>query len=211
MHSVTRAPHANLYLVCDKGNDEIVFFSIDEESRTLRRLPGTLKSPHGSSPRYAAFHPTRPFVFVNHETQAIVSAIAYGQTGARSLICTASALPPDISDSMAMKQSDIAVHPNGKRLYSMIRGISAISIFDIDPNSGALERIDTVALDVEGPRGCAISADGRFMVIAAWDSKEVTVWKISEAGGLTPTSHKAKTPNAGTVTFFYPPSSLAAT
>ena len=201
LHSVTAAPSGNLFLVCDKGNDELVFFRIDRETKTLRRCGDAFKTLPGSSPRYAAFHPTRPFVFVNHETKAIVSALRYDEAGSMELIATVSALPSGQEDSMEMKQSDILIDRTGRRLYSMIRGISAIPVFDVDQTSGSIERIDTVQLDVLGPRGGAISPDGRFMVIAAWESKEVTVWNIGGDGALSPTGHKLKQSNPGTVTF----------
>lgn len=101
-----------------------------------------------------------------------------------------------------MKQSDIRIHPSGKYLYNLIRGINAVSVFAINEETGDLDKVQTVTLDGTGPRGCAISPDGRFMLIAALTSNEVLVWAIGEDGKLSPSScRKISQPNPGTVTF----------
>jgi 6-phosphogluconolactonase (cycloisomerase 2 family) len=203
LHSITRSPSGRLFVVCDKGNDELVVFGIDPSTRALRRLSDPYKAPAGSSPRYVAFHAKKPWLFVNHETAAVVSAVRYDETGALTCINTVCALPGTQPDNMQMKQSDILLHPSGKHLYSMIRGISSIAVFEIDQTSGAIERVDTVALDAAGPRGGAFSPDGRYLIVAAWEGKEVTVWNVDSNGALTPTGHKLQQPNPGSVTIYW--------
>jgi 6-phosphogluconolactonase len=203
LHSVTMSPSGGLFAVCDKGNDEIVLFRIDRRTARLEVCGGAgCKSVPGSSPRYSAFHPTLPYLFVNHETKAIVSAFRYTEEGRLDLICSTNALPEECTDDTKMQQSDIRVHPSGKYLYSLIRGINAVSVFAIDAASGALARIQTATLDGAGPRGCAISPDGRFMPIAALASHEVLIWAIGADGTLMPTGMKIGQPNPGSVTFF---------
>ena len=85
---------------------------------------------------------------------------------------------------------------------TLIRGINAVSVFEIEEETGEIEKIQTVTLDGTGPRGCAISPDGRFMPIAALTSKEVLVWAIGEDGKLSPTGKKISQPSPGNVTFF---------
>jgi len=200
LHSVTAAPSGAWFLVCDKGNDELVSLAINGESGGLRVL-ATHRSPRGSSPRYVAFHPRLPCVFVNHETQAIVSALRCDDAGQLQLIGTVAALPAGIAGAGDARQSDIVVHPSGRHLYSLVRGMNAVACFAIDERSGAIERTDLVQLDGTGPRGCAISPDGRFLVIAALDSREVLVWLIDAQGRLAPTGIRMDQPNPGTVTF----------
>jgi 6-phosphogluconolactonase (cycloisomerase 2 family) len=202
LHSVKMVPSGNLFVVCDKGNDECVLFGINRNTQKLDLLGSGFKSIPGSSPRYTAFHPTRPYMFVNHETKAIVSSVRYNDDGQIDLICTVDALPQDIGDDLNMKQSDIVIHPSGKHLYSMVRGIHAISIFDVNGKTGEITRNHTVTLDGTGPRGCAISPDGRFMLIAMLTSHDVRVWTIANDGSLSPTGITVPQPNPGTVTFW---------
>jgi 6-phosphogluconolactonase len=202
-HSVAMSPSGNLFAVCDKGSDQIFFFRINRETEKLEVCGGEgYKSIPGSSPRYSVFHPTRPYFYVNNETKAVIRAFRYDENGKLEPISTVSVLPEDCEDNPKMMQSDMRIHPSGKYLYDLIRGISAVSVFEIKEATGEIERIQTVTLDGTGPRGCAISPDGRFMHIAALKSSEVLVWTIGEDGKLSPTGKKISQPNPGNVTFF---------
>jgi 6-phosphogluconolactonase (cycloisomerase 2 family) len=139
---------------------------------------------------------------VNNETKAVDCAFLYDQDGKLEPICTVNVLPEDYEDSPTMLQSDIRIHPSGKYLYSLIRGINAVAVFEIKGSTGEIEKIQSVTLDGIGPRGCAISPDLRFMHIAALGSKEVLVWAIGEDGKLSPTGKKISQPNPANVTFF---------
>jgi 6-phosphogluconolactonase (cycloisomerase 2 family) len=202
LHSVMMSPDGQLFVVCDKGNDEIQVFRIDHAAGKL--LPcAVAKAPPGSSPRYSVFHPKQAFLFVNHETQALVAAYRYGPDGVLEHLGTVSSLPAECEDHPNMKQSDLKIHPSGKYLYSMIRAINAISVFAVDEASGAIERIQTVTLDGAGPRGCACTPDGNYLCIAAWESKDVLVWEIGADGRLSRPAHSRQLvqPHPGTVTF----------
>ena len=200
LHSVASSPCGSLFAVCDKGNDEIVIFRIDGGTRRLQ-VCGGFKSLPGSSPRYSVFHPTHPYLFVNHETKAIVSSFRYGRDGSLELLCTASSLPAEREDTPEMKQSDIKIHPSGKFLYSMIRGMNAVSVFEVREEDGRIERTQTLVLEGTGPRGCAISPDGRILLIAALTSNEVLILSIGSDGSLQPTGRKLRIANPGCITF----------
>ena len=203
IHSVMASPSGNLFAVCDKGSDQIFFFRINRKTEKLEVCGGVgYKSIPGSSPRYSVFHPTRPYFYMNNETKAVIRAFRYDEDGKLEPICTVNALPEDCEDNPTMMQADIRIHPSGKYLYDLIRGINAVSVFEIKEETGEIEKIQTVTLDGTGPRGCAISPDGRFMHIAALTSKEILVWAIGEDGKLSPTGKKISQPSPGNVTFF---------
>jgi 6-phosphogluconolactonase (cycloisomerase 2 family) len=203
IHSVVMSPSGNLFAVCDKGSDQVFFFRINRETEKLEVCGGgSYQSIPGSSPRYSVFHPTRPYFFMNHETKAVISAFRYDEEGKLDPIGTANALPEGCEDNLTMMQSDLRIHPSGKYLYDLIRGINGVSVFEIKEETGGIERIQTVTLDGIGPRGCAVSPDGRFLVIAALKSQEVLVWAVGKDGKLSPTGKKISQPNPGNVTFF---------
>ncbi|MDA8124993.1 MAG: beta-propeller fold lactonase family protein [Deltaproteobacteria bacterium] len=201
-HSVMMSPSGNLFAVCDKGSDQIFFFRINRETSKLE-ICGDEGYPSipGSSPRYSVFHPRGPYFYMNHENKAVIRAFRYDEEGKLEPICTVNALPDDCEDHLLM-QSDIKIHPSGKYLYDLIRGINAVSVFEIKEETGEIEKIQTVTLDGTGPRGCAICPDGRFLHIAALTSKDVLVWAIGKDGKLSPTGQKIGQPNPGNVTFF---------
>ena len=70
VHSVMRSPSGNLFAVCDKGADKIYMFRINRKTEKLEVCGGeAYKSFPGSLPRYSAFHPTLPYLYVNHEAK----------------------------------------------------------------------------------------------------------------------------------------------
>jgi len=203
LHSVMMSPSGNLFAVCDKGSDQVFFFRINRETEKLEVCGDeAYKSIPGSSPRYSVFHPKHPYFYFNNETKAVICALRYDENGKLDPICTVNVLPEDCEDNPTIMQSDIRIHPSGKYLYGLIRSINAVSAFEIKDDTGEIKKIQSVTLDGTGPRGCAISPDGRFMHIAALQSKEILVWSIGEDGKLSPTGKKISQPAPGNVTFF---------
>jgi 6-phosphogluconolactonase len=202
VHSVMMSPSGNLFAVCDKGGDKLFFFRINRATDKLEVCGGEpYKSFTGSAPRYSVFHPTRPFFYMNHEIKPVISAFRYDEAGKLGFIHAVDVLPEGTKFDRTTMSSDIRIHPSGKYLYDLIRGLNLISVFAIKEN-GEIERIQTVNLDGKGPRGCAVSADGRFILIALLDDQKVVVWAIGEDGKVTPTGKSVTQPNPGNVTFF---------
>jgi 6-phosphogluconolactonase len=204
LHSVTMSPSGELFAVCDKGCDRIITLNINRKASKLRVLESQDTIP-GASPRYSAFHPSRPFLFVNYEMKAVVSAFRYDAGGNLDLICTVDSLPAGCEDDPDMKQSDLKVDAKGKYLYDLIRGFDAITVFAIDQDSGIIENIQTIKIEGIMPRGCAFSPDGRFLVVTAQMSDEVLVWAIGDDGRLSPTGLRSGLPEQsrpGAVAFF---------
>jgi 6-phosphogluconolactonase len=206
LHSISLAPSGKSFAICDKGCDRIMTFTIDRQARKLVLLASYAAIP-GSSPRYSSVHPSRPFLFVNYEMKAIVESFRYHDDGTLESICTASALPEGVEDNLGMKQSDIKIDHLGRYLYDLLRGPNAVSVFAIDQKNGSIENIQTVTLEGTMPRGCAISPDGRFLLVAMQMSDEVLILEIGGDGRLTPTGRRLGLPQQsrpGTVTFFPP-------
>jgi 6-phosphogluconolactonase (cycloisomerase 2 family) len=163
LHSVMMSPSRHFFAVTDKGNDQIFMFRINREKETLEVCGGApFQSIPGSSPRYIAFHPSRAYLFVNHEEMPIVSALRYDHNGTLATIATASVLPDDNNGNPHVMQSDIRIHPSGKYLYSLIRRLNAVAVLAVDQDTGAIDRIQFVTIPCAEPRGCAISPDGRL-------------------------------------------------
>ena len=202
LHSISMSPSGKLFVVADKGNDQILMFRIDYSGQKLvlcgDRPFATIP---GASIRCSVFHPTRNLLFANFETKSVVASFRYDEDGGLEPLCVASSLPEGVEDSPTMMPSEIKVHPSGKYLYTLVRGISSASVFEIDQETGALELIQTFTLDGKNPRSCTVSPDGRFLLVAMILSSEVLVLSIGADGKLSSTGHKASQPHPANITF----------
>jgi 6-phosphogluconolactonase (cycloisomerase 2 family) len=202
LHSVSVSPSGKLFVVGDKGNDQILMFRIDEVEHKLVLCGGKpFATLAGSSIRCSVFHPSKPFLFANFETRAVVASFRYDEDGGLEPVALANALPEGVEDDLTMMQSDIKVHPSGKNLYTLVRGITAVSVFSIDEVTGELARVQTFELEGKNPRSCTISPDGRFLLVAMILSSEVLVLAIAPDGRLSATGYKATQPHPANMTF----------
>jgi 6-phosphogluconolactonase len=203
VHSVMMSPSGNLFAVCDKGSDKLYFFRINRKTEKLEVCGGEpyLSFP-GSLPRYGVFHPTRPYFYMNHEVKTVISAFHYDEDGKLEFIHAVDVLPEGSRLDRTVMQSDIRFHPSGKYLYDLIRGLDVVSVCAINEKTGEVERIQTLKLDGSGPRGCAVSPDGRFLHVALTTSQKVIVLAIGIDGKVSPTGKSYSQPSPGNVTFF---------
>jgi 6-phosphogluconolactonase (cycloisomerase 2 family) len=200
-HSVNMSPSGELFAVCDKGADQIVVYRIDRDAGKLVVCGGGGHAAiPGSAPRYGAFHPTLPYFFMNNESLPVVCSFRYDEQGNLDPIATVDALPDD--PDLEAEQSDLRITSSGKYLYDLIRGANVVSVFEIDETSGKLARIQTLHLDGNGPRGCALSPDERFLLVANVASTDVIVLSVGNDGRLSPTTTSLALPRPGNVTFF---------
>lgn len=202
LHTAVLSPSGKLFFVSDKGNDQILMLRINDRTKKLELCGGKpYDTVPGASVRCAVFHPTRPWLFTNHETTAVVATFRYEESGALAPVSVASALPEGVEDSPAMMQSDIKMHPSGKHLYTLVRGINSVTAFDIDEATGRLTRTQTFRLEGNNPRSCTVSPDGRFLLVAMVLSAEVLVLAIGADGTLSATGHKASMPHPANMAF----------
>ena len=202
LHSVSVSPSGKLFLVGDKGNDQILMFHIDYAAQKLVLCGGKpFDTIPGASVRCSVFHPTANLLFANYEMKSVVASFRYDEDGGLEPLCVASSLPEGVEDGPTMMPSEIKVHPSGKYLYTLVRGINSASVFEIDQNTGALQLIQTFQLDGKNPRNCTISPDGRFLLVAMILSSEVLVLAIGEDGKLSATRHRAAQPHPANMTF----------
>jgi 6-phosphogluconolactonase len=203
-HSVSMSPSGGLFAVCDKGADQIVFFRIDYETEKLVVCGGEgHRTIQGSAPRYSAFHPTRPYFFMNNEAMPVVCSFRYDEQGHLDPVAIIDALGDDRDiAAKPAEQSDLRITSSGKYLYDLIRGADVISVFEVDESSGKLARIQTMPIDASGPRGCALSPDERFLLVANVASGDVIALSVGDDGRLSPTGTRLELPRPGNVTFF---------
>lgn len=199
LHSVLMSPDGEMFITCDKGMDRIYAFKLDRERERLVHTD-TFQAAWSSFPRYAAFHPTLPMIYVNSEWCGDVNVLTYdSKAGTLRHAATVSALDRDygLVDGKPVGAQDILLSPDGRTMYVTTCGIHAISVFTTDED-GIPHLRDVVNSRGRLPRGLTFSPDGRFLLSGNMLSGDVTVFRVKDDGGLefTGNTYAAVSPSA---------------
>ena len=204
-HCAVCSPSGKLFAICDKGDCHIYLYQIDAEKQQLTCLNRFMTDVPLSEPRYCAFHPTLPYLFVNHEHtghgRMIVTALKYDEEGNLQRINRADCLPEDYTGA-AVGQG-FCISPDGKYLYNLLQGICAVAVLKIDQKTGEVSVIQRIAVEGGKPRHCALSPDGRFLITACLTG-EISVYSVGQDGLLSPTEHSAFLKGSAYITFLDP-------
>ena len=203
IHSVNLAPDGKTLIACDRNQDTV--YRLSYEAGTLHvtdvlflEQGATMKT--GACPRYSAFHPFLPLVYVNSEYQNKLWVISYDKGMTLELTCDVTPLGVE---ARPFSQSDLCVAPDGKRLYCLYRGINVVGVFSLD-EAGTPQYLDSLALTGQGPRGLKLSPDGRFLLVANLDTQDITTLCLKEDGKLREVQrYLTKQNNPGNLTFLW--------
>ena len=206
-HCVVRSPSGKLLAVCDKGDGCVYLYTVDSATGELHLCNRYPTEEPGSEPRYCAFHPTLPYLFVNHEHTAHgrmpVTAFRYTEEGELTPVGKADCLPEGtVVEGPHKEQQGFCISPDGRFLYNVIHGLDSVAVFAIDQETGGITRIQNAPIEGNWPRGCALSPDGRFLLTACLVGGEIAVYKVNEDGTLNFTGHTAQMKGCAYFSFF---------
>ena len=203
-HCAVRSPSGKLFAVCDKGDCHVYLYTVDTETEELKLLSRTMSDAPLSESRYCAFHPTKPFFFVNHEHSAhgkmMVSAFRYTEDGTLTPINKVDCLPEGASADCGQ---GFCISNDGKYLYNLLNGYNAVAVLNIDQETGEISVVQHIAVEGTHPRICALSPDGRFLITTCLGG-EIAVYRVGEDGRLTKTEHSAHLRGSAYITFLDP-------
>ncbi|WP_432984497.1 lactonase family protein [Dactylosporangium sp. CA-233914] len=169
-HQVT-ARGSMLHAV-DLGMDAIVHYRVSPEG-TLEHLRTTTVQPLGSGPRHLVFHPDGR-VFVANE---LTSTVATYTSGFELLDVKPSCLVQPVGDNLP---SELALSPDGRRLYVANRGNDTITTFAVE--SGGLLPIDEVSTGGTWPRHFVVL--GGALCVANQHSDTVALLELDQDSGV---------------------------
>ena len=186
-HSIYPDPTNRFALSCDLGTDQVLVYRLDPQQATITpNDPPFATVAAGSGPRHLAFHPSGKFAYVLTELLNTVIAFEWDpRRGVLSEIQTISTLP----DGYAEKTygSEIAVHPNGRFVYTANRGHDSLAVFAVDESTGKLTSRGQTPIGGTFPRHFAIDPTGKFLIAANQHSNDLTIFRIDAmSGSLTP-------------------------
>ena len=201
-HSVTISPDNRFLIVTDLGLDQLLVYRLDGKTGALAPgNPPIVNSAPGSGPRHFTFSPNGRFAWVLNEINATVTSLSYGRAaGSLAGVQTLSALPSDFTG--ARSAAEIAVHPNGRFVYTSNRGHDSIAIFDVDAGKGSLKSGRWVSTRGKTPRSFAIDPTGGYLIAANQGSNSLAVFRVDlKTGGLVPEGDPMDSPVPVSVVF----------
>lgn len=186
-HCVVRSPSGKLFAVCDKGSDRVYMYTICEDTLTLCGAP--YQDVHGSMPRYCVFHPTAPYLYVNHEGSTGLSVFHYTEAGKLTpigsyrTVMEYSAEPArDVSHD---EQQGLVISADGQFIYDMVNGPDVIAVLRIDQSTGVPALVQNQKISAGSwLRGGALSPDGKFLITASLKPGSVEVFRVKADGTL---------------------------
>lgn len=204
LHSVVASPCGELLVVCDKGMDKVYTYQVDREAGKLIHK-FTWEAPEVACfPRYSAFHPEKPLVYVDNENHASVNTFCYDpESGVlERLSCTYLLKEdPGLIDGKPAGCQDILVHPNGRMLYCTLSGLNMIVSCKLDA-SGNPTPVQWMQCRGVFPRGIALSPDQRFLLCGNMVSGDVTGFTVDADGFLSDTGRTYTAVSPSAIRFF---------
>jgi 6-phosphogluconolactonase len=179
-HSTVLSPDGKSVYVADLGLDQILSYKV---GGLAPNDPPYIKIAPGAGPRHLAFTPNGRYAYVMTEMTASVVAFRY-EGGKFEELQTL----PTVEPADNISGAEIAVHPNGKFVYTSTRGADTIAVFAIDADKGTLTPVERTPSGGKTPRNFAIDPTGAYLFAANQDSDLVVVFRIdARSGKLSPT------------------------
>lgn len=203
-HCAVCSPSGKLFAVCDKGDCHLYLYEIDREKKALKLLSRTMTDVPLSEPRYCVFHPTKPYLYVNHEHSGhgrmMVSAFRYDESGTVTLINKADCLP--LGETANCGQG-FCMSGDGRYIYNQLSGCNTVAVLEVDQENGSIELKQHARIHGPKPRNCNLSPDGRFLITACLTG-EIAVYAVGKDGLLTLTPHSEFMPGSAYIQFYDP-------
>lgn len=203
-HCAVRSPSGKLFAICDKGDCHLYLYEIDREAKKLKLLSRTMTDVPLSEPRYCVFHPTKPYLYVNHEHSGhgrmMVSAFRYDEDGNVSFINKVDCLP---QGETANCGQGFCMSADGKYIYNQLSGYNSVAVLEVNQEDGSICLKQNAAIEGAKPRNCNLSPDGRFLITACL-SGEIAVYAVGNDGCLTLTPHKEFMEGSAFINFYQP-------
>ena len=187
-----------VYFVC--RFDGILAFAFDPDSGALSPIDG-MPYPSGKRTRSLVVHPSGRFLYASNAYSNTISAYAIDPATGKLAELDGEPFPagdtfPIDTQLAALAKFPVsaggvpyyvAVHPSGRFLYVTNWLSSSLSVFHIDPDSGALSLLDgfpqTTGIN---PYAVAVHPSGQFLYVTNWDDNALWGYRVDSAsGGLT--------------------------
>ena len=186
--------------VAELGLDRVYSYRIDPAKRFVAPFdPPYVTLKGGSGPRRLQLHPNGRFLYVNHETDSMVSVFEVSG-GSLKEIQSLSTLPADHKGNNTT--AEIQIDRDGKFLYVSNRGHDSVTLYTIDPTKGTLTYVENIPTLGRTPRNITIDPTNDYLFAANQGGDNVVVFRIDhKTGHLTPTGTQVQISQPGGIHF----------
>nr|WP_313569224.1 lactonase family protein [Pantoea dispersa] len=198
-HSSVVSPDGKYLLVCNKGTDEILVYSIEGKLKLINRY----QFPKVSAPRHLVFSDEKRFYLDLELSNQVASMNFDPENGKITLVDKISAVPPSFKGYN--EPAEIRLNPNHKYVYVNNRGSDDISWFAIQAN-GSLKWKGSVPLAKSlnpgvAARSFAFSPDKHHLFVADRPDNKVKIYDVSEEDGSLKAVGEVEVPQPAFISF----------
>lgn len=193
-HCVRLHPNGQWALLADLGIDQVRAFRYVGATGKLTVVSPPIETQPGAGPRHLAYHPTKPFIYVNGELDSTINAFRFDpEKGTHEAIGSHSTLPE--GGHTGNSTAETVIHPSGNFVYVSNRGHDSIAMFAIDQETGKLTPLGQQPTGGKTPRNFNIDPSGKWLLAANQESNTITLLAVDqETGKLSPARHHVEVP-----------------
>lgn len=190
-HSAYFTPDGVYVVVCDLGIDELVLYTMNEESGKLHRaFEKNVTMPAGCGPRHMVFSPDGRFAYVVCELSSELITLAYHGEEGFTILERISTLSPEFHSERSFA-SAIRITKDGRDLYVSNRGEDSIAHFKVDVHSGHVELVKSYSTRGWYPRDFILTEDENLLIAVNQLSENMAIYRRDiETGELTLTDEQ---------------------
>ena len=171
----------NKYLCAvDNGIDQVKIYRVNKLRNKLE-LVDILRCPRESGPRIIRFSYDGKFAYILFELSNEIRAYKYdgsGKVPAFELIQTIeTSAKKDVHDTHNAA-SGLSLANDGKHLFCTTAGENTVSMYEIDAETGLLEKKFTLPISGDYPKDIVIFPDNQHIAVANHASNTITTFKV---------------------------------
>ncbi len=188
VHSIVFHPDGNRFFVGDLGTDRVYIYekTNNENSPYKAASPPYFEVKAGSGPRHLAINKAGDKIYLIHELTGEVGLYDFQKRENQPVIRhleTYSLTGKDFNGEVS--GAEIKISQDGKFLYASNRGdANQINVFEIDPDSGKLNKIQSISSGGKTPRNFTLSKDGNFLLVGNQNSDEIALMSRNNETGI---------------------------
>ena len=193
----------NKYLCAvDNGIDQVKLYRINKRQHKLE-LVDILRCPRESGPRIIRFSADGRFAYILFELSNEIKVYSYdgsGHTPEFELLQSISTLTKEKDeDAFHNAASGLALAPDGRHLFCTTAGENTVSMYEIDTETGLLDKKFTLPISGDYPKDLVIFPDNKHIAVANHASNTVTTFTVDYDKNIIVMNDKAhhiETPNS---------------